>query len=87
MVTEFKLTVVNFARPNQMQICAWIYRWTKKIVKNQDWAAGPSRAADHWPAFSKTLVVALSFSSSGTQGNSASIRMVLLYRYVSKLQR
>ena len=33
MVTEFKLTVVNFARPNQMQICAcvWIYRWTKEL--------------------------------------------------------
>ena len=35
MVTEFKLTVVNFARPNEMQICAcaWIYRWTKKLWK------------------------------------------------------
>ena len=35
MVTEFKVTVVNFARPNQMQICAcaWIYRWTKKLWK------------------------------------------------------
>lgn len=32
MVTEFMLTFVNFARPNQMQIraCAWIHRWTKK---------------------------------------------------------
>ena len=32
MVNEFKLTVVHFARPNPMQICAcaWIYRWTKK---------------------------------------------------------
>ena len=31
MVNEFKLTVVHFARPNPMQICAyaWIYRWTK----------------------------------------------------------
>ena len=34
-VTEFKVTVVNFARPNQMQICAcaWIYRWTKTLWK------------------------------------------------------
>ena len=41
VVTELILTFVNFARPNKMQICAcaWIYRWTKKIVKNQDWAA------------------------------------------------
>ena len=33
MVTEFKLTVLNFARPNQMQTCAcaWINRWTKKL--------------------------------------------------------
>ena len=46
MVNEFKLTVVHFARPNPMQICAcaWIYRWTKKLWKirtGQDWAAGP----------------------------------------------
>ena len=43
MVNEFKLTVVHFARPNPMQICgcAWIYRWTKKTVENQDWATGP----------------------------------------------
>ena len=42
MVNEFKLTVVHFARPNPIQICAcaWIYRWTKKTVENQDWAAG-----------------------------------------------
>ena len=42
MVNEFKLTVVHFARPNPMQICAcaWIYRWTKKTVENQDWATG-----------------------------------------------
>ena len=50
MVTEFKLTVVNFARPNEMQICActWIYRWTKKLWKIRigspgrrgPWAAG-----------------------------------------------
>ena len=54
MVNEFKLTIVHFARPNSMQIygCAWIYRWTKKTVENQDWvtgqpdhrAKGPSRA-------------------------------------------
>ena len=69
MVNEFKLTVVHFARPNPMQICAcaWIYRWTKKTVENQDWAtgppglraAGPSRAVGRGPlgrgpAFSKT---------------------------------
>ena len=43
MVNEFKLTVVHFARPNPMQICACpcIYRWTKKTVENQDWATGP----------------------------------------------
>ena len=31
----FKLTVVHFARPNPMQICAcaWIYRWTEKPWK------------------------------------------------------
>ena len=35
MVNEFKLTVVHFARPNPMQICAcaWIYRWTKRLWK------------------------------------------------------
>ena len=63
MVTEFKLIVVNFARPNQMQICAraWIYRWTKKLWKIRTgppgrggpWAAG-RRAFG--PAFSKTPV-------------------------------
>ena len=42
MVTEFKVTVVNFAPPNQMQIsaCAWIYRWTKKLWKIR---TGPPR--------------------------------------------
>ena len=42
MVNEFKLTVVHFARPNPMRICAcaWIYRWPK-TVENQDWATGP----------------------------------------------
>ena len=50
MVNEFKLTVVHFARPNPMQICAcaWIYRWTKKL-----WAVGRG------PAFSKTLILGL----------------------------
>ena len=40
MVNEFKLTVVHFARPNPMQICAcaWIYRWTEKTVENEEWA-------------------------------------------------
>ena len=52
MVNEFKLTVVHFARPNPMQICAcaWIYRWTKELWKIRTGppglrAAGPSRAA------------------------------------------
>ena len=69
MVNEFKLTVVHFARPNPMQICAcaWIYRWTKRLWKIRTgppglWAArppglrtaGPSRAVGRGPAFSKT---------------------------------
>ena len=43
ILNEFKLTVVHFARPNPMQICAytWIYRWTKQTVENQDWTTGP----------------------------------------------
>jgi len=43
MLNEFKLTAVHFARPSPKQICAcaWIYRWTKKTVENQDWATGP----------------------------------------------
>jgi len=43
MVNEFKLTIVHFARPNPMHICAcaWIYRWTNKTVENQDWVTGP----------------------------------------------
>ena len=60
MVNEFKLTVVHFARPNPMQICAcaWIYRWTKRLWKISTGppgrraagppglrAAGPSRAS------------------------------------------
>jgi len=49
MVNEFKLTVVHFARPNPMQICAcaWIYR--KKTVENQDWATGPPGRRASWP--------------------------------------
>ena len=43
MVNEFKLTVVHFARPNPMQLCAcaWITSGPKKTVENQDWASGP----------------------------------------------
>ena len=60
MVNEFKLTVVHFARPNPMQICAcaWIYRWTKKLWKiragppghRAAGASGPPglRAAGRW---------------------------------------
>ena len=55
MVNEFKLTVVHFARPNPMQICAcaWIYRWTKNCGKSGlgHRAAGPPGRG---PAFSKT---------------------------------
>ena len=52
MVNEFKLTVVHFARPNPMQICtcAWIYRWTKRLWKNQDWATGPLGRRGPWSA-------------------------------------
>ena len=55
MVNEFKLTVVHFARPNPMQICAcaWIYRWTKKLWKirtGQDWATGPQGRRGPWAA-------------------------------------
>ena len=58
MVTEFKVTVVNFARPNQVHACAWIYRWTKKIVENQGWATGPLGRGPlgRGSAFSKTRV-------------------------------
>ena len=64
MVNEFKLTVVHFARPNTMQICAcaWIYRWTEKPWKMRSGlpglraagppgrrAAGPSRAVGRGP--------------------------------------
>ena len=53
MVTEFKLTVVHFASPNPMQICAcaWIYRWTKNCGKCGSGlrAARPSRAVGRGP--------------------------------------
>ena len=61
MVQEFKLTVVHFACPNPMQICAcaWIYSWTKKLWKIRTgplghrralglWAPGPSQAVGRW---------------------------------------
>ena len=56
MVNEFKLTVVHFAHPNPIQICAcaWIYRWTIKLWKVRTGppgllAAGPSRAVGRGP--------------------------------------
>ena len=36
MVNKFNLTVLHFARPNSMQICA--------CLESQDWAAGPAWA-------------------------------------------
>ena len=65
MVNEFKLTIVHFACPNPMQICAcaWIYRWTKKLWKirtGQDWATGPQGRRGplgREPAFSKTQLM------------------------------
>ena len=63
MVTEFKVTVINFARPNQMQICAcaWIYRWAKKLWKIRTgppgrWAVEGRGPLGRGPAFSKTRV-------------------------------
>ena len=52
MVNEFNLTVVHFARPKPMQICAcaWIYRWTKKTVEIRTGPPG-LRAAGRGPAF------------------------------------
>ena len=51
MVTELKVTVLNFAHPNQMQICAcaWIYRWTKKL-----WKIGPLGRRGPWAARPRT---------------------------------
>ena len=47
MVNEFKLTVVHFACPNPMQICAcaWIYSWTKNCGKS---GLGHWAIAGHW---------------------------------------
>ena len=64
-VNKFKLTVVHFARPNSMQIyaCAWIYRWTKKTVENEDWATGPSGHLGPWAAgllLAKLAILAIS---------------------------
>ena len=59
MVNEFKLTVVHFAPPNPMQICAcaWIYRWTKKLWKIRTGPPGLRAvgrgAPGRGPAFSK----------------------------------
>ena len=57
MVNEFKLTVVHFARPNPMQICACarIYRWTKRLWKIRTgppgrWASGPRGRRGPWAA-------------------------------------
>ena len=43
MVNEFKLTVVHFAHPNPMQICAcmWNLPLDKNTVENKDQATGP----------------------------------------------
>ena len=56
MVNEFKLTVIHFAHPNLMRICActWIYRWTKKLRKIRTGppglrAAGLSRVVGRGP--------------------------------------
>ena len=54
MATEFKLTVVHFARPNPMQICAcaWSYRWTKNCGKSGlgHRADGPPGRPGPWAA-------------------------------------
>ena len=61
MVNEFKLTIVHFARPNPMQICAcaWISLWTKKLWKIRSGppglqAVGRGPPGCRGPAFSKT---------------------------------
>ena len=61
MVNEFKLTIVHFARPNPMQICAcaWISLWTKKLWKIRSGplglqAMGREPPGCRGPAFSKT---------------------------------
>ena len=50
MVNEFKLTVVHFARPNSMQICAcaWSYRWTKKLWKIRTGPPGRWASSGRW---------------------------------------
>ena len=51
MVNEFKLTLVHFARPNPMQICAcaWIYRWTKRLWKIRTGQPGRGAVAGRGP--------------------------------------
>ena len=51
MVNESKLTVVHFARPNPMQICAcaWIYRWTKRLWKIRTGPPGRGAVAGRGP--------------------------------------
>ena len=52
MVNEFKLTVVHFAGPNPIQICAcaWIYGGTKKLCKVRTGPPGLRAAGQpgHW---------------------------------------
>ena len=52
MVNIFTLTVVHFACPNLMQICAcaWIYHWTKNCEKSGQglWAYGPPGRRGPW---------------------------------------
>ena len=51
MVTEFKITVVHFARPNPMQIVhARGFPAGQKTVENQDWATGPPGHRGPWAA-------------------------------------
>ena len=64
-LTEFKLTIVHFARPNPMQICACagIYRWTRKLWKIRTgppghrglWAAGRWAVAGRGPRTAEPL--------------------------------
>jgi len=51
MVTKFKRTVVNSARPNQMQTraCAWIHRRTKKLWKIRTGRPGLPGGVGHGP--------------------------------------
>ena len=63
MVNAFKLAVVHFALLNPMQTsaCAWIYRWIKETVQNQERAARPSWAVGHW------VIMGLAAGPSGRQ--------------------